>query len=319
MAHQQHRVGGHAGLSGIQRLGGQDGAGGTVQPRPRQDQGGALPAELQGQRREVRRRGPGHLAPGFRAAGEDQVVPGLRREIRRNRGIALHHPGDAGAPGAGDDLLQQRGAAGRVLAGLDGHAVARRHGLQRRPEGELDRVVPGRHHPDHPLGHGLRPGQAGLEGQGGQHRAGPRPPAQPAPCPPRRLHRHQHVAQQRVLRRAPAEIGIRRRHDRLRPPRQLRRQRRQQPAPLRDPWCRPGGPQRRQHRGGGGFGGSGLGTGRLCFPDPLLKEGPLRGIVSPRDPVMSAPRGGGWFRRCTVWRPVSCPSSSRSAHRTPRD
>ena len=137
---QQHGVRRDAGLPRIHRLAGEDRARRRAEVGARQHHRRALAAEFQGERREPLRRRAHHRPPRSGPAGEDEMVPGLRRELRRHLRPALHHAGDARP----ERLAQRSPPAARRCAASPRRASPR-PGCRRRahPPPAARRAAPG--------------------------------------------------------------------------------------------------------------------------------------------------------------------------------
>ena len=129
--------------------------------RAGRQQRGTFAAEFQRDRGEVpgglRHHQPSHL----RAAGVEQVVPRHRGEGTRQRQAAGHHMDEVGVKGVRHHVGQQRGAGGRVLAGLHDDPVPGGEHLDHRPHGQVEREIPRHDVADHALRLALHVGARG--------------------------------------------------------------------------------------------------------------------------------------------------------------
>ncbi|EAU65357.1 conserved hypothetical protein [Stigmatella aurantiaca DW4/3-1] len=137
-----------------------------------------LAAQLQRHPGQVPGRRRHHPLADARVAGEEEVVEGLlqqriaqRRAASQQRHLALleHIP---------DERLQERGGVGRLLAGLEDHAVARGQRGDERVDGQGERVVPRRDDQHHALGLGADLARRAREQRWRAHARGLHPPLQ---------------------------------------------------------------------------------------------------------------------------------------------
>ena len=133
----------------------------------------------------------------------------IERQRRKRRGH-VHPAGDDGKllrrEVLGHQFGQQLRRVRRVLAGLEQHAVARRQRGGRRPQGQLQRVVPGADDAHHAQRLAQHVGARGQQVQGGAHAARAAPARQVAAQIRQHAVEHQCVGQLRQASAAQAEV-----------------------------------------------------------------------------------------------------------------
>ena len=169
---------GHAGLPGVEELAEGQAAGGEGEVGGLVHDHRAFASQLQGDGGQVAA-GLFHdlLAHGH-AAGEEDVVEGLFQQ----GGVLVPAPFHGGHPLGREDGGQQLGhgvaGVGGVGAGLEDHAVARRHRAEERLQAEQIGIVPGGHDQHHPVRLGQLIALGAELGQGRGPPLGPGPPGQ---------------------------------------------------------------------------------------------------------------------------------------------
>ncbi len=113
------------------------------------DDAGRLAAQLQRGGRQVARGRLGHPAAHRRGPGEEQVVEGQRGKLGRHVGPPQEDGKLVGGKALVHQLRHQGRSVRRQFAGLEHDAVAGGQGHQRRPQRQLDRVIPWRDHAHH--------------------------------------------------------------------------------------------------------------------------------------------------------------------------
>ena len=117
-ADHEDEVGGDAALAGVQGLAEDDLAGHPIEVRVGHDDRRALPAEFQGQRRELLGGCPHDLAATLGGAGEQEVVEGLPHEIRSDIGPAKDRSRHRGARRVVRSRASSRAVRGASSEGL---------------------------------------------------------------------------------------------------------------------------------------------------------------------------------------------------------
>ena len=139
----QHVVGRDADLAGVDQLGPRDPLRGDLDVGVFRHDDRALAAELQGDRRQMRRRALVHLAPDLGAAGEQQMVEALRDELLADGAIALDDGDRVGVEVARHELGHQRRRRGRHLRWLEHQGVTRGDRADGGTQRQREREVPG--------------------------------------------------------------------------------------------------------------------------------------------------------------------------------
>ncbi len=138
-----HVVRRDAGLSGVQELAPRDAACGDVQVGGLVHDDGGFAAEFQRDAREGLRGGRHDLAAHGGTAGEEHVIERQGEQVLRDLRVAFHHGDQRRREGLRDDLADDAGRGGRLLARFQDGGVPGGERPDERREAQVQRVVPG--------------------------------------------------------------------------------------------------------------------------------------------------------------------------------
>ena len=147
-------VRGDAGLAAVQELAEGNAPGRQLQIRACVHDAGALSAQLQRHRRELRRGLFQHKFSHVGASGEEDEVELLLQQAGVFAAPSGDHRHVLPWKGFAKQRRDQRAGVGRIGAGLDHRRVARRDGVHQRIQRQQQRIVPGAHNQRHAVGRG---------------------------------------------------------------------------------------------------------------------------------------------------------------------
>ncbi len=158
-------------LAGVESLAPGDPPGRHGQIGIRQHDGGALAAQLQGDRREMAGRRLHHQPAHPAAAGEEDVVERQLQQPASLLGATLQHRHHPWLQVAGHQAGDQGGRMGGVLRGFEHGGVAGRQRTHQGLEGQREGIVPGADDQRAAEGFGHQNRAARPLGQGNRHRS----------------------------------------------------------------------------------------------------------------------------------------------------
>ena len=179
------------------------------------DDAGRLATQLQGHRREVRRRLGRNLSPDRGGAGEEQVVERQRGKARGERRIAEDHAELLLIEMVVHQLGDQLAGPGREFAGLEHHPVSGRERGGSGCESQLNRIIPWRDDPHHPQRLALDVGGGRLQVDRRGHFDRFHPPRQVGVQVAEQAAQHEEIRHLGHTARPYTEIGLHRRAHRV--------------------------------------------------------------------------------------------------------
>ena len=206
VALDQHVVGGDAGLPGIEQLAADDALCSRRVVVLGMHDRGRLAAELERDRREVRRCGLHDEPADGRGAGEQNVVEGQGAERLGDVGATDRHRHAIGPQRLVQALLEERRGSGRRLRRLDDHPVAGSDGCGQRTDGEQQGIVPGRDDEHDALGLPVDAAGSRPEQNGSRAPLGPHPAMHIDHRIAHEAQRRHHLGHACLVVRAPAEV-----------------------------------------------------------------------------------------------------------------